>query len=149
MKTITIIVQIGILYLFYLAGDWIQELLHLSLPGSIIGLLLLWAALLCKLLPAKWIDSGANFIQNYLPLVFIPATIGIMNYFNIFAGKGFLLILVVIASTLITMIAAGYTSQFITRRSGKEQERNANDATYSNYHHRSDNRAVSSDEPYL
>ncbi|MBW7475839.1 CidA/LrgA family holin-like protein [Paenibacillus oenotherae] len=122
MKIITIIVQIGILYLFYLAGEWVQELLSLTLPGSILGLLLLWAALLCKLLPAKWIDSGANFIQSYLPLIFIPATIGIMNYFNIFAGKGMLLILVVIASTLITMVAAGYTSQFIVRLAGKGKE---------------------------
>ncbi|OKL35476.1 CidA/LrgA family protein [Domibacillus mangrovi] len=116
MKFIKVILQMVLLYIFYIGGVWLSDRLHLPLPGSIIGLLLLWTALMLKICPLNWIESGANFILSYLPLFFIPATVGVMNYFHVFAGKGILLILIVVFSTLITMAIAGYTSQYFAGR---------------------------------
>jgi holin-like protein len=122
MKFIKVFLQIVVLYIFYIVGVWLSDRLHLPLPGSIIGLLLLWAVLLLKIFPLNWIESGANFILSYLPLFFIPATVGVMNYFHVFAGKGIFLILIVVLSTLITMAIAGYTSQYLAGREETERE---------------------------
>ncbi|OAH58485.1 MULTISPECIES: CidA/LrgA family holin-like protein [Bacillaceae] len=116
MKFIKVFLQIVVLYIFYIVGVWLSDRLHLPLPGSIIGLLLLWLTLMFKVCPVNWIESGANFILSYLPLFFIPATVGVMNYFHVFAGKGIFLILIVVLSTLITMTIAGYTSQYLAQR---------------------------------
>lgn len=58
----------------------------------------------------------------FLPLFFIPATVGIVDYFDVFTGKGVLLIVVLILSTILTMAGSGLTSQYLSRRSeaGKE-----------------------------
>lgn len=123
MKFLKVFLQILILYSFFLVGDWLHDFFHLPLPGSIIGLLLLWASLLLNVFHLRWIESGSHFLLSYLPLYLIPATVGAMNYGHIFVGKGFILILLMIVSTLITMGISGYTSQIIARQSTKRKER--------------------------
>ncbi|WP_438349851.1 CidA/LrgA family holin-like protein [Paenibacillus sp. FA6] len=121
MKIIRIMAQVGLLYLFYMAGDYIQKLLHLPIPGSIVGLLLLFGLLLCKVVPVTWIESGSNTILSYLPLFFIPATAGIVNHMNIFNGRGLLLILVLIVSSVLTIGAAAHASQWLARPGTKSR----------------------------
>ncbi|OAB47091.1 CidA/LrgA family protein [Paenibacillus antarcticus] len=114
MKIIRIIIQVGLLYLFYLVGDYIQKLLHIPIPGSIVGLLLLFMLLLCKVIPVRWIEHGSSAILTYLPLFFIPATAGIVDHLGIFSGKGLLLIVIIVVSTVLTIGAAAHSSQWLT-----------------------------------
>lgn len=121
-KYVTIIFHVVLLYGFSLVGEWLQHLLHIPLPGSIIGLLLLWAALSLKLFRLQWIESGAYFLLAYLPLYLIPATVGVMNYGHVFVGKGFLLIPITMISTFVTMWLASWASQWTARKSAERKE---------------------------
>jgi len=123
MKIIKIIAQIALLYVFSFVGDWLHNLLHLPIPGSIIGLFLLFIALILKICPLTWIETGAEFLLAYLPLVFIPATVGVMNYPHLFTGSGVMLLFIVMVSTLIVMIAAGCTSQWLANRAQQRKEK--------------------------
>ncbi|AIQ73763.1 MULTISPECIES: CidA/LrgA family holin-like protein [Paenibacillus] len=119
MKIIRIIIQVFLLYLFYLAGDYLQKQLHLPVSGSIVGLLLLFVLLLFRVVPVKWIEEGATTILAYLPLFFIPATAGIVNHMDIFSGRGLLLILILIVSSVLTIAAAAHSSQWLTSVNNK------------------------------
>lgn len=121
MRYIKIVLQIIVLYGFVLLGNWLRDLLHLPLSGSIIGLLVLLAVLSLKVFRLEWIESGSNFLLSYLPLYFIPATVGVMNYGHIFTGKGFLLIPITIISTFLTMGISSYISQFLANKSKKKE----------------------------
>src|SRR5690625_3068581 len=88
------VLQITMLYGFYYIGKWLQHLLDLSIPGSIIGMILLFLLLSLKIVPVKTIEKGAHFLNLYLPVFFIPATVGVMDYFHVFRGKGVLLIVI-------------------------------------------------------
>ncbi|MEK5236589.1 CidA/LrgA family protein [Paenibacillus sp. FSL L8-0470] len=121
MKIIRIIAEVGILYAFYLAGDYLQKLLHLPVPGSIVGLLLLFILLLCKIVPLKLIENGSSFILAYLPMFFIPATAGIMNHLDIFSGRGLLLIAILVVSSVLTMVVTAHSSQWFTGRSARRR----------------------------
>jgi holin-like protein len=116
MKFLIIFLQVLILYGIFLLGEFLQRFFDLPLPGSIIGLLVLWLALLLKIFPLKWIESGSYFLLSYLPLYFIPATVGVMEYGHVFLGKGFLLIPITIISTFLTLWLSGVTSQYIAKR---------------------------------
>ncbi|WP_088076626.1 MULTISPECIES: CidA/LrgA family protein [Bacillaceae] len=111
MEALRVICHIAILYIFYYIGIVIQSFLNLPIPGSVIGMLLFFTALTTNLIKPAWVKDGAHFLIKYLPLFFIPATVGMMNYFDLFFGKGFLLILIVLFSTLLVMIIAGRLSQ--------------------------------------
>lgn len=118
MKFAIIFIQIIVLYGFYLVGEALREFFHLPLPGSIIGFLLLFAALMLKIYPLRWIESGAHFLLAFLSLYFIPATVGAMEYGELFTGKGIWLIVIVLVSTLMTLGASGLVSQWTAKRSG-------------------------------
>ncbi|MEW4369656.1 CidA/LrgA family holin-like protein [Paenibacillus kandeliae] len=120
MKLFKIIIQIALLYAFAWLGGMIQQWLHLSIPGSILGLLLLFVLLLCRVVPVSWIETGSNTLLFYLPLFFVPATVGVVNHLDLFVGKGLLLVAVVIISTAITIVIAGHVSQWLAIRMEKK-----------------------------
>ena len=82
LKLGKICLHIIILYSFYLLGNWIQISLNLFIPGSVIGMILLFILLLIKGVKITWIEEGATFLINKLPLFFIPATVGIIDYLD-------------------------------------------------------------------
>ncbi|ARF15540.1 CidA/LrgA family protein [Sporosarcina ureae] len=121
MKIIITLLQVGFLYILFLAGEFLRAKLSIPLPGSIIGLLVLWGLLSIQIIPLRWVEKGAYVFLSTLPLYLIPATVGVMDYGHVFAGKGSLLILITIGSTLITMVVASLVSQSIAKRHVKEE----------------------------
>src|SRR5699024_2285459 len=84
MKYIQIIIQILFLFVLFWIGEWIREIFHLMIPGSVIGLVLLFILLISGIVKEKYIRSGANFMMKHLVLFFVPATVGIMDYIDLF-----------------------------------------------------------------
>lgn len=113
LRFLTLIVQIAILFIVYYIGTWIQQLLQLSIPGSVMGFILMFILLVTGIFPLRWIEQGASFMIKHLVLFFIPATVGILNYYTLFKGKGLLLFIITIVSTLLVMIISGLVSQKI------------------------------------
>lgn len=111
MKYFIIAVQIAGLFLFNFLGEFISSLFKLPLPGSIVGLLLLFLSLHYKLIPETYIKEGVGFLLAILPLFFIPATVGIIQYPEFLSAKGITLIVIVMISTFLTMIVAGRVSE--------------------------------------
>ena len=110
------IVQIAILYGIYLLGNWIQITFHLFIPGSVIGMILLFIFLSTNIIKVTWIEEGSKLIISHLTLFFIPATVGIMDHFGLFKGNGFLLVPIVLFSTALVMAGSGLSSQWLLKR---------------------------------
>ncbi|MFJ6207924.1 CidA/LrgA family protein [Lysinibacillus sp. NPDC092081] len=121
-RVVRIIVQIGILNIFYYMGVGIVDLLHVPLPGSVIGLLLLALTLNFKIIKVEYIQDGAGFLIGVLTLFFIPATVGVIDYPELFSTTGLLIMLAVIASTLITIYVTGLLSQMVEKKELAKKE---------------------------
>ena len=119
---LVIIIQISGLYLLNLIGESIASLLKLPLPGSIVGLILLYLCLHFKVIPEKYIKLGAGFLLAILPLFFIPATVGVIQYPEFLSGKGITLVLIVMVSTLLTMFIAGRVSELYEEKKRIREE---------------------------
>lgn len=122
LKFFTIAFHIAVLYGIFLAGMWIQQLFNLFIPGSVIGLVLLFLLLISGVLKVQWIEAGTTFIIKHLAFFFIPVTAGVMNYFDLFAGKGIVLVLIGLFSTVLVIVTGGHVSQALMRRRGAEHE---------------------------
>ncbi len=121
-KASLIIIHIIILYVFSLVGTLIKDLFNLAVPGSVVGLLLLFILLMTNIIKLEWIEDGAQFLIRNLVFFFIPATVGVMNYFDLFKGKGILLIVVALISTILVMATSGLVSQFLAKdKAGAEK----------------------------
>src|SRR5690625_4915146 len=120
VKAINIIFQIGILYVLYIIGEWIADIFNLLIPGSVIGMILLLGLLFIRGLKLEWIEEGAGFMVRHLTFFFIPATVGIMQYYDIFAGKGFMLVIIVLISTILVMVVSGLMGQLLWQRKDRK-----------------------------
>ncbi|MCU5239432.1 CidA/LrgA family holin-like protein [Bacillus cereus] len=120
MKFTKILVQIAALYVFYMVGTWVQEMLNIPIPGSLIGMFLLLVLLSLKVFPVKWFDLGAETLVAIMPFLLIPPTLGLMNYGAFFMSKGISLFITVVASTFLIIIVAGHTGQYLANRKERE-----------------------------
>jgi len=118
-KLLNLIVHAAVLYGIYWIGTFIEEIFLLPIPGSVIGLILLFTLLVTNILKPVWIEEGANFFTRHLTLFFIPATVGIINYLDLFTGKGFLLVLITIGSTMLVLITSSVFSQWLIKKGEK------------------------------
>ncbi|TCP21716.1 holin-like protein [Scopulibacillus darangshiensis] len=122
MKFLIIILQICMLYLFNFVGNIVHNFFNLVIPGSIIGLILLFICLCLKVIPVKFIENGAGFLLRILILFFIPATVGIMNYPSLLSIHGALLAIAVLLSTIISIAIAGIAGQLFERKAQKRKD---------------------------
>jgi holin-like protein len=116
MKYVKMILQIVCLYTIYLIGIFIKALCNLSVPGSIIGMILLFGALHFGVVKRKWLSLGGGLLLKHLPLLFIPATVGVIDYLYLFKGIGLITIGIVLLSTIIVMITSAYISDALLSR---------------------------------
>ncbi|UOK57302.1 CidA/LrgA family protein [Bacillus sp. OVS6] len=127
MKWIKILIQIACLYLFYQAGVFIQQYLQLSMPGSIIGMFLLFFCLSLKIIRLPLLKEGSSMLLSHLSLLFIPATVGLIDHFDLFSGKGLVSALVALFSTALVMISSAAIGQRLTMRTeASEKEEKSN-----------------------
>lgn len=122
MKVILICLQIGILFIFSYIGTVIQNFFHLNIPGSIIGLILLFICLCLKVIPVQLIEHGAGFLLSILTLLFIPLTVGIINYPSLLSVQGLLFFGIVIVSTVMTIGIASITIQRFEKSAEEKKE---------------------------
>lgn len=101
--------------MFYLLGIWIQDFFHLFIPGSVIGLLLLFLCLMFRVIRLEWIEAGAAFMMKHIIVFFIPSTVGLMVYGSLLVGKGLFLIVITIISTVLVMVISGFVSEKLIR----------------------------------
>jgi holin-like protein len=118
------IVQVVILIVFALAGNFLAQILHVEIPGSILGLALLFLLLHFKLIRVEWVELGASWLLAEMLLFFIPPAVGIIQYTDVLARMGLGIIFVIIFSTLLVMICTGLSAErFYHRRKENRHER--------------------------
>ncbi|MFD3446498.1 CidA/LrgA family holin-like protein [Microbacteriaceae bacterium 4G12] len=115
-----IILQIALLYIVYFFGSCIQQILHLALPGSLIGLFLLFALLGLKVLPISWFERGGETLVVITPFLLLPSTVGLMNYGSFLLHQGVTLFITIIISTFLIIVFAGHTGQYLANREEKK-----------------------------
>lgn len=108
---------IAILILLQLAGEAIAGVLHLPIPGPVIGLGLLAGFAMLRGATPQRIEEAGDALLKHLSLLFVPAGVGLIAFGERLLNEGARLILVLIASTAITMIATALIFRALTRKS--------------------------------
>jgi len=115
-----------IIFSISLLGEGISTIFHLPIPGSIIGLILLFLALEFKWLRLRHVNMVGNFLLANMTILFLPAAVGIMDKFHIIAPYLLPIILIVVLAIVLNVVVIAYTVQFIKRRyEGDYEERGA------------------------
>jgi len=122
-KGLTILLQIGVIIAFTWIGKSIVSILHVPIPGSIVGMILLFFGLHSGVIKLNWVQAGATLLISEMLLFFIPAVVGFMQYSWLFGIKGLGILFIIVSGTALMMIATGVISKRMLERNGGESRR--------------------------
>ena len=112
-----------LLLLCQLLGELLARGLRLPAPGPVIGLALLAAglALWARRAPQAEVDQtdvgkAANALLGSLSLLFVPAGVGVVQYFDLLSRYGVALAVALVVSTVLTLLATVGVFLWVKRR---------------------------------
>jgi putative effector of murein hydrolase LrgA (UPF0299 family) len=105
-----------LLLLCQLAGEVLVHLLHMPVPGPLIGMVLLFVGLVVRGRVADALEGVARTILGNLALLFVPASVGVMVHLKAIAAEALPIAAAVIGSTVMTIAVTGLLMQRLGAR---------------------------------
>ena len=99
-----------IIFLCLMLGKGIQAFTHVAIPGSIIGMLILFIVLSMGLIPSHWAKEGCHLLIHHMALLFVPVGVGLMNYLDLLTANTWPILLSTIGSSMIVFLVIGITA---------------------------------------
>ena len=88
-------------------GEVLRAVLPLPVPASIYGLLLMLLALCTGVIPLDSVRETGRFLIEIMPLMFIPAAVGLIESWDKISPIVFELIVITAVSTVLVMVLSG------------------------------------------
>ena len=98
-----------------LAGELVVGALGLSLPGPVLGMLILFAWLLWRGLPED-LARVADALLGHLSLLFVPAGVGVMVHLGLLGADWLPITGALVVSTALTVAVTGLVMAWLGRR---------------------------------
>ena len=104
---------------FYLLGSVIAGATGNFIPGSVIGMVLLFAALSAKVIRPWRLKRAAGFLLDNMMLFFIPVGVGLIASYSLMSKYLTAIIVASLVSTVLVIVVVGIVEQKLeSRRSG-------------------------------
>lgn len=101
------------IYLCLYVGNFLASLLPITIPGSIIGMLILFVLLALQIIPAKWVKPGCSVLIRYMALLFVPIGVGVMQYFSLLSAQFGPVVVSCTISTLVVLVVVSWSSHLV------------------------------------
>lgn len=114
--------QFGIILTLTFIVETFKELVPLPVPASVYGLILMLCLLKFKILTIDSIKDASKLLIETMPIMFIPAAVGLLNAWDVIRSLLIPLTLVVSLTTIVVMVISGHITQFIITANKKKKE---------------------------
>ncbi len=112
----------AVLLVFQLLGEVASRLLRLPIPGPVVGMVLLLAALALRMPADEGLRAVSSGLLSHLSLLFVPAGVGIMLHAPRLSTEWPAIVAALIVSTTATIAVTGWTADRLSRRRGRASE---------------------------
>ena len=118
--------QFGIILVLSFIGELLNHALPLPVPASIYGIILMFVCLKSGFLPLSEVEETGRFLIEIMPLMFIPAAVGLLEAWNIIHSVWIQYLIVTAVSTVSVMAVSGRATQYMIRRSAAKAKETDN-----------------------
>ncbi len=109
------LLQVAVLFAFWLAGNAVSQAAHLPIPGAVVGMLAVLALLLSRRLSLFTLRRGADWLLAELLLFFVPAVLAILKHQELFGLLGLKILAVIVVGTSSVMAVTAFTVDLCQR----------------------------------
>lgn len=112
---LTFVLGFGVLVALGVLGDWLVRLSGATVPGSVVGMLLLTALLEARLIPVAVVRPAAEFLVRHLALLYVPAGVALLAYWSAVRGELVAITVAALASLVTVLVVVGLIVQRFER----------------------------------
>lgn len=107
--------QLFWIFLFSYLGEIVSAAISsfIAIPGSVIGMVLLFIALHTNILRLEQVDEIGTWLTDNMGIFFVPAGVGLMANFGVLANTWWQLLIIMAVTTVLMMAFVGKIVQFI------------------------------------
>ena len=113
--------QFMIILLVSFVGELLKYAIPLPVPASIYGLVILFILLETGALKLDAVKDTAIFLIEIMPLMFIPAGVGLMESWGDLNSMLVEVIVITIVSTVLVMGVSGKVTELVLKRSARKK----------------------------
>ena len=114
--------QFLIIILVSCIGEVLNYLIPLPIPATIYGLIIMLALLILKIIPLHAVKETAEFLIEIMPVMFIPAGVGLIVYWTQLKKILLPVCVIIIVSSILVMMVTGKVSDFLIRMKGAKKD---------------------------
>ena len=107
-----------------LVGEALSYFIPLPIPAGIYGIILLLLLLISGLLRVDQIKEVSSFLIEIMPIMFIPAAVGLMQSYDLLAPSLGAYAVIITVSTIAVMAVSGRMTQYVIHRKSKGEGKN-------------------------
>lgn len=96
-------------------GVTIQKFTGVSVPGSVIGMLILFFSMALGLVKAEWVKPGATLFIRYMILLFVPISVGLMQHFDMLLANALPILASAVGGTLIVLVSLAWLLDYLLK----------------------------------
>jgi len=113
--------EIAIIMGITLISEYLNKALPLPIPAGVYGMVILLVCLVAGAVKLESIETSGNKLVELMPIMFIPAGVGLINYVAEIRQYLVPLVTVTVVSTVVVMGVTGRIAEFILKKRKKEK----------------------------
>lgn len=113
--------QFMIILLVSFLGELLKYVIPLPVPASIYGLVILFILLETGILKLDAIKETSVFLIEIMPLMFIPAGVGLMESWGDLNSMLVEVVVIILVSTVLVMGVSGKVTELVLKRSANKK----------------------------
>ncbi|RGD65092.1 CidA/LrgA family protein [Lachnospiraceae bacterium OF09-6] len=113
--------QFMIILLVSFVGELLKYVIPLPVPASIYGLVILFILLETGILKLDAVKETAVFLIEIMPLMFIPAGVGLMESWGDLSSMLVEVVVIILVSTVLVMGVSGKVTELVLKRSANRK----------------------------
>ena len=117
-----LIKECAIIFGITLVGEGLNFLLPLPVPAGVYGLFLLLFLLCSGIFKLEDVEATGNFLLDIMPILFVPAAVGLMDSFGLMKDILVPLIVIVVVSTIVVMVVTGKAAELVMNHLGNNRK---------------------------
>lgn len=107
--------QLMIILGAYLLGVIIQTAFSMPIPGTVLGLIILFLGLYSGIIKVEMIEDMCEILISHMSFLFIPAGVGLITSFNLLSGKIIAFSLIILITTVIVWLVTAYVVKLLRK----------------------------------
>lgn len=110
-RLIRLLLAFALLYGFLVVGRFVTSLAALPIPGSVVGMVLLVAALRLRLLSPEAVEEAAGPLLRHMALFFVPPGVALLLFADVLREEWLPIAAGGVVSTLAVLFLVGFLQQ--------------------------------------